>query len=493
MYKFFNPSYSKIEFIHPLRLYGHLSSIEPTLSEESAEKIITFEAIGADWWDEQLVSLRESKNLHREVHKFGIRMFAHSLLWNFKLLREPEGSIPLFHLEFSVTQKNPLLRYLAEFPKDSSPWLIFEQNPQGIEGDLFNNLFGNPTPVRMAHSRIPEAIQTELDSVFDIAHWEKPDPEAIKFSVTKVFAKADRTEFMAVFDVGQGNANALCDGQCVPILYFDLGCGVYRNAHTTPSPLVFCWTNLPPVLLSHWDADHWGGACIDTQALKSTWIVPCQKIGPISATFASQILNAGGRIFVWGNKQRPLTVSTPTQTLKFFRCLGTSRNDSGIAMVIKDRNHPKDAWVLTGDAAYEHFPNRCLPAYATALVVPHHGATLSRQSRPPRPRRCNYRRLIYSYGPGNRHGRNGGSHPTPAGVQTHVLAGWQHGSWLTTGSAFPPGTTTAGGDTLATARHLPQSHMGGILVGWGNTPVLSIPPCHSRVGIPYCTAVLSQC
>src|SRR5579871_3626379 len=65
----------------------------------------------------------------------------------------------------------------------------------------------------------------------------------------------------AVYDVGQGNCNAILGGNHFthhPILYFDMGGGVLNNAHTYPNALgSLCGFMHPPVVLSHWDWDHW--------------------------------------------------------------------------------------------------------------------------------------------------------------------------------------------------------------------------------------------
>ena len=49
-----------------------------------------------------------------------------------------------------------------------------------------------------------------------------------------------RADAAAVYDVGQGNANALLESSGMPVLYYDLGGGVLGNRHTFPSPSATC-------------------------------------------------------------------------------------------------------------------------------------------------------------------------------------------------------------------------------------------------------------
>lgn len=41
-------------------------------------------------------------------------------------------------------------------------------------------------------------------------------------------------EYLAVYDVGQGNANALLNEYLIPEMYFDLGAAVYGNQKQHP-------------------------------------------------------------------------------------------------------------------------------------------------------------------------------------------------------------------------------------------------------------------
>lgn len=249
----------------------------------------------------------------------------------------------------------------------------------------------------------------------------------------------------------------------LPVCYFDLGCGVYRNARTRPHDTRFCNCSKPPVILSHWDTDHWAGAYGDTRFLRSRWVAPHQSIGPTHAKFASKIVQTGGSILIVPNGPQRVSWWGHGKEVTLRKATGSGRNDSGLVMQVWNRCEGKN-WLLTGDADYQQIPN--LPSESAAISVPHHGACrcAGRESIP-RPSSKSASRLLYSFGPGNEHGRNGVSHPRRATVDAHVNAGWNSPGW----DSGPPGDAVANGTTLATAQH-PSAHLGWAAVGWDRKP-----------------------
>ena len=300
-------------------------------------------------------------------------------------------------------------------------------------------------------------------------------------------------DYLSAYDVGQGNCNALLQASRVnalPSMYYDLGAGVYRNQHTTPSPLVFCFTRSPPIVLSHWDADHWAGAYANSvsgtyPALAQTWYAPLQSPGPVHIAFAHDVVAHGGVIYTYS--PAPTTVGAVplslARQLRFAVGTGSDRNNTGIVLAIEDIGlTPPRSWLLTGDCDYTFFVPHLAPLPPVALVVPHHGATLSPRSLAPAPVTPSfYRRIIYSFGAGNLHGKTNAQHPTPAGVQLHVGAGWQHGAW----SPFAPGSRIAGADVLETEIHgsagVGAAQLGGCVVEWSIKPPIIPPPCGLRL------------
>jgi len=268
-----------------------------------------------------------------------------------------------------------------------------------------------------------------------------------------------------------------------PTLYFDLGAGVYRNKHTTPADLKFCFTKQPTIILSHWDTDHWTGAYAASVscghvALKQTWVAPLQKVGPSHLAFALDVLSNGGEFFIYKPQKRKVSFKclTPNVVVRIAAGTGADRNGSGIVLAVENsatRNGAR-SWILTGDCEYKFFIPALTSVAPVAIVAPHHGATLHGGSVSPSPVATdNYKRLIYSFGPNNRHGKSGVQHPTSGGMSAHEL--WNHGKW-TTGKI---GHVTPGADILATSDQSPTPTRGGALVGWDTLPATPAPqPCH---------------
>jgi hypothetical protein len=280
-----------------------------------------------------------------------------------------------------------------------------------------------------------------------------------------------------VFDVGQGSACALLEASeqdtSIPRLYFDLGAGVYRNKDTTPIDLEFGFYGSPPVVLSHWDSDHWAGAYVANPdakcpALELTWIAPLQTVGPTHIAFVNDVRNAGGEFLIYShpNPQNVGVTSLRDGKVVRFMCgTGHGRNDTGLVMAIEknDDEFPR-SWILTGDCDYAHFMKKLTPLNPVVLVAPHHGANLSPNTPVALPDPQNpYRRLIYSFGKDNKHGKTHVQHPTTNGVNAHDPKKWDHHAWMLHKPGHP---LLAQGDVRSTCEHSPGTDRGGILVGW---------------------------
>lgn len=377
-------------------------------------------------------------------------------------------------------------------------WFAFDLGADQVDGAsaaaVYPTLFGQARSAYLKGT-MPSVQQGKalsgIFSLLSLPSISTPQLES-KLSV----AKAD---LLAVYDVGQGNSNALLEenlGQAAPTLYFDLGAGVYRNQHTTPPNLVFCFTYTPPIVLSHWDADHWAGAFASSTggsnpypALLQDWYAPLQTVGPVHVAFAHQVIAAGGSMSTYTASAG--TVGTAglgaTRELRFVLGSGTDRNNTGIAVAVEDTSlGPPRSWLLTGDCDYKYFVPHLNPEPPVGLVVPHHGADLASGVAAPSPVALpnGYCRVLYSFGAGNKHGRK--QHPTAAGMNLHVMPGWNHGAW----TAAAPGAGVAGGDVLATETHgalgASGTKLGGCLVGWDHAPAPVAAPCGGS-GPVYCT------
>lgn len=368
-------------------------------------------------------------------------------------------------------------------------WFVLDvslqQLAEGARASVYPSLFSLPT-IAYVKGTMPSVQQGKaLSGIFSLA--SLPAITTAQLEQKLAVASAD---LLAAYDVGQGNSNALLVEHlqiASPTIYYDLGAGVYRNQHTTPIGLVFCFTRTPPILLSHWDADHWAGAYANSvggtyPALGQNWYAPLQTVGPVHVAFAHDVFTGGGSMSTYAPLSGVIGTSTlgTTQTLRFICGSGSDWNNTGIVVAVEDDVlQPGRSWILTGDCDYDFFMNQLNPLSPVGLVAPHHGADLASGVNAPAPVALNngYRRLVYSFGAGNKHGKK--QHPTAIGMQLHSTPGWSHGSW----SPATPGLCVAGADVLHTEVHgtagLPGTPLGGCLVGWDAVPPPVSPPCSS--------------
>jgi hypothetical protein len=474
----------------PKRLYGSLDHIE----RGDQSTLAAFDCVDADWFD--------ARKTHPQFGKYFIGSDPRTLedLWRDfwqaatrAVGQSPLDEMPLFRIEIDLIELSQLAEEYGLGAEDSddelafaeSTWLVFDvagdARPNWFPSLLYHGMLLPSNDVHVSARKIPDGdeAKTVLNVMMkSLKHLPTPTPTQLSRLLGTTSA-----DYLGAWDVGQGNANALLDASYRASAYFDLGCGVYRNAWTRPANLEFCWSGSATIVLSHWDADHWSGAKIATAAgnrpaLSRDWIVPVQYVTVVHLTFASSIssgrlwgLLTGTSLSIGGGRQVTLSLGN-----------GASRNNSGIVMLVENGSSGSDAWLLTGDCDYNYMatPSNQL----IALVVPHHGASLAPGSAAIGPAMsANYRRVVYSFGANNAHGK-ATSHPTPKGVDVHFQAGWSHGSWT------PPATpalTLAGADVLATAQHVPGASRAnpptvrfeGALVGWTtpSTPWTRCPSC----------------
>lgn len=260
---------------------------------------------------------------------------------------------------------------------------------------------------------------------------------------------------VVAIDVGQGSLAALVDPGGYPALFFDLGWPLNFNAATRPHLKPNLDRLRAPVVLSHWDWDHWalaihqatwvgrGGSGRwriqwESDALDRPWLVP--GIGPLwgdvsigAAHMALAFkLASMGHLFVWPASVKEVVTSHFTVT----RTAGgphKSVNQNGLAMVVHDRisdpgdglpTDPDDtlrAVLLPGDADYPFIPyltpGTTAPFRYQGLLATHHGgrfsATTSLVAEP-------HGVLVASCG----HTSYG--HPKQDAQITYLTEGWRH-------------------------------------------------------------------
>jgi beta-lactamase superfamily II metal-dependent hydrolase len=439
----------------PKRSYGKLDQIEPLDPTNASQAVFCVDVVDADWPGFDNGGLFDLNNLPGLQSTF-------SDYWNLLFSGrappvDPYDDVPIYRIEITAEPGDPWFKELLTLGEDE--WILVELDDTGsFEIDVYGALLAAPVfaHLKRIQRNIPQSAA--LNTAFSPAFW----PDATKADLTAPLAKLPPLEYLIGLDVGQGTAVGLADANEDIQLYFDLGGGVYRNAKTRPTSLMFCWRIDAPIVLSHWDSDHWAAEITDPHAQPRTWIAPRQSMSKKHIAFANRILRSGGKLLIWGASPASISVTVGgTQTVDLRRCTGpaTSRNGSGIAATVE---HSGNQWLLTGDAGYHEVGT--LPTSPVAIVVPHHGADMGTSSVPPS-RSAGYARLFYSFGPGNRHGRKkpGVQHPTSAAVTAHAT--WSHGSW----SSATPGHSMAGADVLASAAH-PGTHLDGVAIGWSSAP-----------------------
>lgn len=217
--------------------------------------------------------------------------------------------------------------------------------------------------------------------------------------------------FVGVYDVGQGSASAVCSAQPIPHLYYDLGGGVTRNAATYPPGTRFCFANEPPVVLSHWDMDHWISGRKHPEALDMKWIVPRQRTGVMHAKFAAD-LHQRGNLLVW-------PAALPQVSFSMGRIVKLpahrNRNYSGLVFLATVGGRRRCRVLCPGDAPYSRIPAGVIGS-VVGVVAPHHGGEFRSDQPPPA---TGARRVVYSFGTNNSY-----HHPRQITLTRHQAAGW---------------------------------------------------------------------
>jgi hypothetical protein len=468
----------------PTVSYGRLDQVEPLDPLSASEAVFAFDVVDADWPQFSPTGdfdLSDVLRLRSRQRAFWQRMFGPP---TFGRPQDPFVAAPIYRIEITSRRGDSFFDFLTKLGEHD--WVKITLDRIGtFEVDVYGGLFAAPVQAYLIDIGIEMVLAEALSVTFDMDAWL----DASETSIRTCLSGLPKFEFLIAYDIGQGSANGLADARETAQLFFDLGCGVYGNRHTRPVPLRFCWQAHPPVILSHWDSDHWAGETSDPAAQAQTWIAPRQVIGPTHTAFASRILSAGGTIHIWGPAPSTICVTVGgTQTLTLARCTGTTRNGSGISCLVEDSSGSQ-GWLVTGDAGYHELGQPHLPADLRAVVVPHHGADMGTASIPPS-RPSGYARLFYSFGPGNAHGRTHVQHPTVAGISAHAASGWKHHTW----PSGTPATCLAGGDVLATATH-PGTHLDGAVASWSSAPAVpftTVPHAPSAASGTGCTGSIVQ-
>ncbi len=312
-----------------------------------------------------------------------------------------------------------------------SVWYRLDLDRDGPPASRYSDLTApepEPEPVHIARMSSIDDDSPEgrlLLRIFSLSELPQGGADEVAGFLPGLSSIADDLR-VGVYDVGQGNANAVCDDSNMPLLYFDLGGGCLRNASTYLKPKWkdFCWTRQPPVILSHWDYDHYFSGTflnhwtpLTNNPWKSQWIVPDQRIGATAKRMLANIVNGGGSVLVWSKppwivQKGPVVVNLPTPK-------ALNKNDSGIVLRLEIGMPHGAKWpvLLPGDIDYQNISST-LTQDLEAIVATHHGSK-HYSGQPPASNGSG--EIAYSFGTGNSFG-----HPANVAVNEHAAQGWNN-------------------------------------------------------------------
>jgi hypothetical protein len=304
-----------------------------------------------------------------------------------------------------------------DFLDTESTWVIIHTNKvQGEEARLF--VEGDEENRIIYISQIQKFPEDDLTGKLLAKKVSLDDEEdATKDEILSLISNGNGpAEFIAAYNVGQGNSNSVCDNHSMPLLYFDLGGGCYANKHTYATCLNFCFSHSPAIVLSHWDTDHYQSAKLNTTYRSKNWIVPRQTIGPVHYKF---FLSLTGTTRIW-----PAHTILPRLSFawgEMVRCTGPAgkKNHTGLAFFASLNPHTNTIRevLLPADAAYTYIPGAATTNFE-GLIATHHGADFDLSNHPLPPGYGVYA-LAYSFGLTNTYG-----HPKPSAKLAHNGAMW---------------------------------------------------------------------
>ncbi|AWH86791.1 hypothetical protein HYN59_17475 [Flavobacterium album] len=217
-----------------------------------------------------------------------------------------------------------------------------------------------------------------------------------------------------IYNVGQGNCNALVSGDNIPLLYFDVGGGCNANKKTFPFGFKLCFSNQPKVILSHWDLDH---ICLafdinNSDLLNTEWLVPKQRLSNTAIKLATALLR-NGNLLCWNNSDNFIDFSNH----RIVRCSGNinNKNNSGLALFVHYGNN--EYVLLSGDAKFLKIPYHPSKTII-GITASHHGANGSVDGVPYASKPS---MLAYSFGLDNTH-----KHAHCNARRKYVSNNWNH-------------------------------------------------------------------
>ena len=265
--------------------------------------------------------------------------------------------------------------------------------------EQYTAFFSDPNQRKAIIEPICGALEDQLRN---LAGWGQAMPSSMS-DIKGALAQVTSPDAVAIYDVGQGAATALLTNGH-PLLYFDFGGAAIGNWRSFPLHLTqFCFTAKPPIVLSHWDWDHWSSSLRDPEAFDVTWILPLQaqsgSLGSVHSRFLAKLYAQGTTLLWWDPKYRAL--SLPNANARIVKADGppSSRNESGLALVVDKTTQESQSVLLPGDASFAQLATNVGTTF-DHMMVPHHGGKSDISILPQATTKsCSHQ--IYSYGVGN--------------------------------------------------------------------------------------------
>lgn len=357
-------------------------------------------------------------------------------------------------------------------------------------GDVPARVIGAPEDDRevsiSALRRVDRNQARRLDALVEMPRGEETSAAVLK----QLFHELDRSDEapdVVVVDVGQGALAAVCarGGGDQPLLFVDLGWPTNFNRRGQPSCRPDVTGLKTPVLLTHWDWDHWGLAldaikwagtpkhCVikwNVAALERPWVVPGVgkqwggvKLSPMHWRFALALARKGN-LYRWPAPNVVISnhwlMVTPVNGGK-----PGNRNNHGLVAVVADQLNglePRRAILLPGDADYSHLPflkpGRS-PAYSfSGLSASHHGGKVTSAKIPVA---ASPAWLAISVGMGNKY-----KHPAKQAQCGYIEKGWTWQAPTSHRSSTIAKNCAHGNILLTTASVRTQWPQGGSLCFW---------------------------
>jgi len=367
-----------------------------------------------------------------------------------------KGGLAAFRASFKAAS-----RRFPNLTGEDGGWVLFEASIQLKEEALIAEviLFGDiqeqgsePPLVGISRLEIIPEQETGYLKHYAMLTGEKRSPAWLISAMLNIPLQDISTQDLAVavYDVGQGNCNALVDGCARPRIFYDYGWAPNFHAKSRPAaqPSFHCcdFGQAAPVVLSHWDMDHWCYAIKKStfnpgslttrhewrdEALQRFWIARRPKfkkhqLGPLSQSFYRALRKSTPygnlrAILLWPDKLKRVdfdagwleACEAPPGAL-------ADRNNSGIAMFVRQRRMGP-AILLPGDADFPSIPSLRGSAGSrlAGLVAPHHGARVT-PGCVPDPMSGSPSRLVISVGKDNSYG-----HPREEAIREYLNRNWE--------------------------------------------------------------------